>query len=277
MSGLAEHTRCYRPVVDIVALIALRTPVEEEAPLLAAELGTTAYETALLLRAPSPVPLLRTDDRGRALDLLARLRARGHDVVACDASAVVSAEDMIQVRAFRIEADAFVVTSGAVGGAEERVPSGSVVALVRAVHRTRVEQIEKTAERKLSLGRAAMSGGLLLSKTVTTTRTQSSEEREQVLYLFRRGGAPLLVSQSRARYEGLGSAMRPAQLENFASLLRLLRERFPGAPYDERLLAPRPQQDRVRAGAGGQLSVSSSDGVDLLAHLVALASTRAIP
>lgn len=266
--------RCYRAVVDIVALIALRTSVEDEAPLLAPELGVTPYETALLLRGPSPVPLLRTDDRGRALGLLAGLRARGHDVVACDASAVVSAEDMLQVRAFRVELDAFVATSST--GVEERIPWADVVALVRAVHRTRVEQVEKTAERKLSLGRAAMSGGLLMSKTVTTTKTQTSEEREQVLYVFRRGGFPLLMSQSRARYEGLGAEMRPVQLENFATVVRLLRERSPGAAYDERLLAPRPQNERLRAGPSGQSSASSSDGADLLAHLVALATTRAI-
>jgi hypothetical protein len=259
--------------VDIVALMALRTTVEAEAPPLAADLGSTAYETALLLRAPSPVPLLRTADRARALDLLGKLRARGHDAVACDASAVVSADAMLPVRSFRFEEDAFVVV-GAPGG-EERVPAGDLLALVRAVHRTRTDQIEKTDERKLSLGRAAMSGGLLMTKTVTSTKTQSTEERDQVLYVFRRGGAPLLMSQSRARYDGLGPQLRPSQLENFVTVVRLLRERAPEAPYDERLLAPRPQLERVRAGAGGHVSASSSDGVDLLAHLVALASARA--
>ena len=35
--------------MDIVALLSLGTPVEVEAPLLAADLGSTTYETALLL------------------------------------------------------------------------------------------------------------------------------------------------------------------------------------------------------------------------------------
>ena len=125
----------YGREVDIVALTALRGSVEEEAPRLAADLGTTPYDTALLLRSPAPVPLLRTDDRARALALLARLRERGHEAVACDASAIVSADAMVQLRAFRLEVDALVVTS--TSAEPERVAWADVVALVRAMHRTR--------------------------------------------------------------------------------------------------------------------------------------------
>jgi hypothetical protein len=253
--------------------MALRTAVEVEAPLLALELGTTVYETALLLRTPTPVPLLRTDDRARALDLLSRLRARGHDAVACDVGAVVPADSMLHVRSLVVDDDACVVTGK--GGTEERVALGEVVAMVRATHRTRTEAVEKSAEKRLSLGRAAMSGGLLMTKTVSRSATRSVEEREQVLYVFVRGRAPLLLAQSRLRYEQLGADLRPSQGENFATVVRRLRERAPHAAYDERLLAPRLATERVRAGAGGSVSASSSDGVDLLAHLIALAGARA--
>lgn len=258
-----------------MALISLGTPVEVEAPLLAADLGATPYETALLLRAPSPVPLLRTDDRARAIDLLAKLRGRGHDVVACDAGAVVSSAAMIHVRSFVLEADALRVTSSS--GQAERVEWGRAVAFVRAVHRTRSESVEKNTSQKFDLGRAAISGGILLTKKVTTTTKLASEEREPVLYVFRQDGAPLLFVQSRTRYEGLGGDLRPSQLENFATLVRVLRDRAPRAAYDERLLAPRPGNDRIRAGANGAVSSSTADGVDLLAHLVAMAVSRTTP
>jgi hypothetical protein len=258
--------------VDIVALMSLATAVEVEAPLLAADLGTIPYETALLLRGPSPVPLLRTDDRARALDLLAKLRARGHDAVACDASAVVSSDAMTRPRSFRLEADALAFISAE--GKEDRVSSADVVALVRAMHRSRSDHIEKTEQSKFSLGRAAMSGGLLMTKKVTTEKVQTSEEREQVLYLFRRGGVPLLFALSRTHYEGLGVDLRPAQIENFGTLVRLLRSRSPAAPYDERLLLPRPAADRVVAGNGGMSSASSAANIDLLAHLIALALSK---
>jgi hypothetical protein len=258
--------------VDIVALIALGTPVEVEAPLLAADLGATAYETALLLRAPSPVPLLRTDDRARALELLAKLRSRGHQVVACDASAVVSSAAMTHVRSFVLEAEALAVKSA--NGQEDRVEWSDAVAFVRAVHRTRSESLEKNTSQKFDLGRAALSGGIMVTKKITTTTKHASEEREPVLYVFRQSGVPLLLQQSRTRYEGLGAVLRPSQIENFATLVRVLRERAPRAAYDERLLAPRPGNDRIRAGANGAVTSSTSDGIDLLAHLVAMAVSR---
>ena len=274
-------TGCYRPFVDIVALVSLGTAVEVEAPLLAADLGCTAYEAALLLRAPTPVPLLRTEQRPRALDLLTKLRARGHGVVACDAATVVSSDAMTNVRSFVLSPDALVVTtpSAAPPGhvASDRCAWADVLAFVRAVHRSRSESVQKSTTQQLALGRAALSGGIMLTKKTITTVKQGAEEREPVLYVFRRSGAPLLLQQSRVRYESLGSELRPVQLENFAILVRTLRERAPHAPYDERLLLPRPGTERVRAGVNGAVSTSSADGVDLLAHVVAMAIAQASP
>ena len=261
--------------MDIVALTALRSSVEDEAPRLAADLGSTPYETALLLRSPPPVPLLRTDDRARALALLAKLRERGHEAVACESSAVIAADAMTHARSFRLEPDALVVTPTTTAE-PVRAAWADLIAFVRAMHRTRSEHVEKNAERKFSLGRAAMSGGVLMTKTVASTTKHTSDEREQVLYVFRRGATPFLFTQSRARYDGLGADLRASQIENFAVLIRLMRERAPDAVYDERLLAPRPGLDRVRPGAtAGSISASSSDGIDLLAHLIALAGARA--
>jgi hypothetical protein len=263
--------------MDVVALMALAGSVDDEAPHLAADLGTTAYEAGLLLRSPPPVPLLRTEDRARALDLCNRLRARRHDVVACEASAVVASHAMTPVRSFRLDEDAFVISSAATGSAAApaKVPWSDVVALIRAVHRSSSEHVEKSDERKLSLGRAAMSGGFLMTKTVTKSAKVAIEEREQVLYVFRQGGTPLLATISRTRYEGLAAMLRPSQIENFNTLVTTLRERAPHAVYDERLLAPRPGLGRVRAGTAGSVSASSSEAIDLLAHLIALAGTRA--
>lgn len=261
--------------MDIVALIALGTPVETEAPLLAADLGLTAYEAALLLRAPSPVPLLRTDDRDRARSLLAALRGRGHDAVACDAAAVVASDAMIHVRSFVATPDTLAVVDAS--GQADRLEWASVIAFVRAVHRTRSESVDKVTAQKFDLGRAAMSGGIMVTRKVTTTTKHASEEREPVLYVFRRGGLPLLFAQSRLRYDGLGASLRPSQLENFITLVRELRDHAPFAAHDERLLAPRPGEGRVRAGANGAVHASSSDGVDVLAHLVAMATSRTTP
>ncbi|MDB4944605.1 MAG: hypothetical protein JWP97_4139 [Labilithrix sp.] len=262
--------------MDIVAILALGTSVDDEAPHLAAALGLTAYEAALALRAPCPTPVLRTEDRPHALAVLAGLRSRGHDAVACDSAAVATGSALFPVRAFTLTAERCAVTSLASGAAAE-VRWDDVVALVRGVHRSFSESLEKGTTQKLSLGRAALSGGLMMTKKVSSETKHTSSEHEPVLYVFRRSGAPLLFQQSRVRYDGLGPALQPSQLQNFATLVRLLREHAPRAPYDERLVSARPSTDRVRAGAGGSASSSTADSVDLLAHLVALSTSRASP
>lgn len=196
----------------VVAILALAAPVESEAPILASELGLTAYDVALALRAT----------------------------------------DMHVVRSFALEADALV-------DAGERLPYESITALVRAVHSARVETTEKSTAKQISIGRAALTGGILATKNVATERTRVSEAREQVLYVFS-ASRPWLVVASRARYDALGAELlRPSQAENFEQLATILRSRCAGARFDDRLLA-----------------VKNADAptTDLLANLVAIAITR---
>lgn len=247
----------------VVAVVRLASSVEEEAPVLAAELGKTAYEVGLVLRGGMPAIAVRTDDRARALTILQNLRARGHEAVACDESAVVASDAMTQVRSFRFDPDALV----AIGphGVEERFVFADALAFIRATHASRSETVEKTRERKMSLGRAALSGGLINTKTVTKERVVMTEDRDFALYMFRRpgaggsDGAPWLVLATRARYEGLGPDLQRSQIENFDVLLRRLRESAPQAVFDERLHTRR---------------VDPESPVDLLAHLLALSTAR---
>lgn len=255
----------------VVALIGLAAAVEQEAPALAAELGVTAYEAGLLLRSATPAIVLRTDDRERATDLLGTLRGRGHDALAFDASAVVASEDMVNPRSFRLDDDALV----SLGAKQERLPFSDLFAIARAVHSTRTGSVTTTKERKLSIGRAALSGGLLTSKTVTKERARTAEEREPVAYLFRRSGeTPWLLASTRLRYDALGPQIRPSQLENFELLLRTLRELAPASVYDTRLVAVRSVAEEVRSAGRGEQRATSSRGVDLLAHVVAMSVAR---
>jgi hypothetical protein len=264
-------TECYALLVDVVAVVALSRSVEEEAPKLAADLGLTAYETAVTLRAPMPVIVFRSDDRARTLDVTARLRARGHDVVACDLHDVVSSDDMFRPKAFRFDGGDFV---GIGHGEEHRLPLANVFALVRATHSTRSEDTVVTNERKISLGRMAMTGGLLASKTVSKESRRVTTEREPVLYVFRSDGPPWLLASTAMRYDGLGEAMKLSKIENFEVLIKTLRERATSATFDARLLAVRASPTLVTAGPK-HLSMSSSASLDVLAHIVATALSRA--
>ena len=263
----------------VVALLALARTVEEEVPALAADLGVTPYDAGQLLRSGPPSILLRVADRERAAWLLARVRARGHDAVAFDASEVAASDVMPTVRSFTLEAAALVCACH--GRPDERVEFPDLVALVRAVHQTRTESTVSTKQTSVSLGRLALSGGLTLTKTVTKEAKKSTDDREAVLYLFRRVGKPVLFGATRARYAGLGADVRPTQAENFERVIALLRERAPDAAYDARLVSLRVGvREKVSlAGASGSalgltMTASSASAVDILAHTVALALAR---
>lgn len=264
----------------VVALLTLARTVEAEAPALAADLGVTAYDAGQLLRSGTPSVLVRTAERERAAWLLGRLRERGHDAVAFDLAAVVASSIMPTVRSFTLEPSGSALVCACYGRAAERVEFGDLVAIVRAVHQTRTESTSTAKVRTVDLRRVAFSGGLMATKTVTKESRQVSEEREPVLYLFRRVGSPVLFGQARAHYMGLGAEVRPTQAENFARVIALLRERAPDAAYDTRLVALRVgvREKVALAGAGlagqGAMTASSASAVDVLAHTVAMALSR---
>jgi hypothetical protein len=240
-----------------VALMALAGPVDTVVGSLATDLGTTAYELRLTLGAGFPAVVLATTDEARAASVERTLRARGHRVVSCARREVVPSSAMTVLRDFELRPGGV----AAVAGAFEVLPYDDLGALLRASHRAVTETTTEVKERKFRPGMALATGGLVLSKTTTKEVTSRTEEREQVLYLFRRSGAPpWLLRERSARYGGLGAELGRTSLENFATLTKKLRGLAPSAFYDERLMSARA----VRGVAEG------ADAADLLAHLLAM-------
>jgi hypothetical protein len=215
--------------------------------------------------------VLSTQDRERAVALLAKIRARGHDAMACDGAAVVASGAMIPMRAFTLGD-----VSVTLDDRPDELPYDDILALLRASHRKQIEQTSETKEKKLNPGMALATGGLVMTKTVTKQSTAQTEEREQVLYAFRKSGqTPWLLRETGARYRG--PAIAPTSLENFTRTVAKLRERAPGAAYDERLMQTRKVAERtVRSSVGGVETAQTTvdGGVDLAAHLLALGAAR---
>ena len=251
-----------------VALAELHRTAEEEATDLAEDLACTVYDARLLLAGGLPAIVRKTPDRAQALDLLARLRARGHGAVACDVAACVASAAMGAMRRFRLEADAIALDEGG-----DRLPYEDVLALVAAVHRSRTETETKSREVKFSMGRALMTSGMSMTKTVTKESHATTEQRESVLYVFRRSGAtPWLLREHGTTWAGNGLPLAPTASENFKATVAALRARAPGAAYDDRLVTRRVGERAALSGGAGTTTVkTSSDGaIDLLAHVLAL-------
>jgi hypothetical protein len=255
--------------VFVVAVAELKGTTESEAAALAADLGVTPYEARLLLAPGTPAVVKTTPDRGLALELLARLRARGHGAVACDTSAVVASSAMVAMRRLRVGEQA--VTLDDRPG--DRLPHDDVLALVAAVHRRRVDTASQTRETKLSVGRAVMTGGMAFTKTVKTDSRSATEDREAVLYVFRRSGAtPWILHEHGTSWAGVGRPLAPSEGENFRLAVELLRALAPAAAFDDRLVTRRAPERASLSGGGGTTTVTTSSeaGMDLLAHLVAM-------
>jgi len=256
----------------VVGITQLATTIDVESPLLASDLGLTAYEARMYLLPGLPAIAMLTPERSRALELLARLRARGHEALAFDSNAVVASQDMCALRRFRFEADALVTENPQ----EQRLPYEAILATLRATHHTRVETTTEEKSRKFSAGRALMSGGLLMTKSTTSSSTTRSEDRQEVLYVFRNDGEPpWLIRESGPKYEGLGERMASTERANFVTLVAMVREFAPSALIDDRLVSrkvpERISQVAVQSFAKGRsVEASSEAGVDLLAHLLAM-------
>ncbi len=256
----------------VVALSRYATTLDAEVPALATDLGSTAYETRMIVAGGLPAIVLTTPDKTRALALLASLRSRGNEALAFDSSAVISNQDMIPLRQFQIEPDALV----AEGPSPERLPFADILALIKASHDRQVTTNTEEKKRSFSAGRALLSGGLVMTKTTTSSSMSRTEDRQEVLYLYRRSGqTPFLLRETGTKYAGLGERMVATERANFLATIALLREKAPSAAYDERLVSKKlPEklsQIAVQSMAGGNRIEASTDaGVDLFAHLLAM-------
>lgn len=247
-----------------------------EVSALAPLLGVGAYELRLGLSAPLPVVLLETEDAERARSLLAALRARGHGAVACDASHVAQSSDLLQPKTFGLEPDALLFA--APGREPTRMSHADVLALILATLVVDQESTQELREKKLSLGRAALTGGLVRSKTTTVTARSATRETERVLFVLHRAGrGHVLLRETRLHYTGLGPRMGKSATESFTTLVGVLRSALPQAPYDDRLLKPRAGSSLrlSRTSSSSSVTTSNEREVYLCVHLLAVAMLQA--
>lgn len=254
----------------VVAVTELRSPIETEATRIAEDIGSTAYELRIQLTAGMPAVVLSTQDMALAQRVLTRITERGNLAVGVDDDYVVDSESMVTMKRFRMDPDGYRTEEAP----NELLPYGDVLAIVRATHRLSSSSRTVVKERKFSAGRALLSGGLVMTKTTTRETKQSSDEREHVVYLFRRSGErPWILRQDEAKYHMLGDKMQPTNALNFPLVVTRMRESSPTAIFDTRLVSVKRIPERnvsLTASQSGTVVSSFTYGVDLLAHLLAM-------
>jgi hypothetical protein len=210
---------------------------------LAAVLGKTLLEARGRLSEPEGGPsVLATFGEAAAAEAYAEeLRSRGFAVLVLPSAEVEKEKDRFVVKCFEIGPDG--LRAQARQG-EREVAWSDVRLLLRGIVRVRSERTKVTEQRKLSLGRAVLTGGLMVTKTVKSSKHEVVTENAGFLHLYPAAGPPLAFRQGEINYAGLGPRLHPSVAANFAALVDALRRASPRALYDERLATP-PGQARL--------------------------------
>lgn len=229
-------------------VVAVRTLEGPEAPRIAAitaALGLTPYEARGRVQGPAPRVVATFGQRGPA-DRAAEL------LDAANLSPIVLGDEQIESDARRLFARSFSLTPSGVrfvrrDGQAFDVEGANITLLLRGTRIRRDQRTEVTTERKLSVGKAVLTGGLLLTSKKEKETVISTEVREGFLAVYADGAPDFLLGETTILYDGLGAAMGPTRAANFARLVTELRQRAVSAPYDERLLT-RAGQAQVLGG-----------------------------
>jgi hypothetical protein len=225
-----------------VAVTRWGAPLDAELPELAQMLGVTPYDCRLRLGGGLPVIVCLEKDAAAARARVQRLQARGHGAVCCATDVVPGAAERSEVREFERNEAGLLVTDSA--GNRHELRYDDIQALVRASSITAEQNTVTTIEKKLNMGRALLSGGLIVHKKTEKVTRSASEAREQVLYVFLRSRlAPFVFRELQVRYQGLGELRTSTSLQNFLALIELLRAQAPSALYDQRFLTQKRKLD----------------------------------
>jgi hypothetical protein len=209
--------------------------------------------------------VLHTDASHERLETLAAaLEGAGFVTLVVDPAHTPDDSERVRVRRLELRADGLTAFDGAEQAYD--CPTTAVALVQRGVRATTHEEEERVVKKKLSLGRALATGGMVVRKKVETVVTHASETREAFLLVQRSdGGAELILYERALHYQFLGAAMQPASFANLQATQARLTQLAPAARIDDRVARP---------GFVTGLPASSADPVDLGLQLVWLAYLR---
>jgi hypothetical protein len=245
----------------------------EELPPFAAALGIGAYDVRMKLASPAPSVLASALPAAAAQRLLELLHSRGHGAITVAVDTLLAPGLMLQARSVSVSERALAGLD--TQGQPFSLPFTEISATLRASEQSDLSETVATQGKKLALGRAILSGGLLRNKTVTKLETTESSDRQPIAYIFQGDQRPPLVLKERClNYEGLGVHRGLTAHESFEKLLSHLRAQVPGSLHDDRLLTQKRKLELTSVkGVGPERVISNSnEGANALAaQLIVLA------
>ena len=243
----------------------VRAPADGEARAAAARVtGLALADVNRRLAGVLPRVLTAAADPDQAQAMASALELAGFAPVVFDPALVPDDEQRLLPRQLRVESAGLVAVDDR--GIEHPCPAAAIDLAQRGIRSTRSSMKVKTTERRLDIGRAVLSGGLMLTRKVDKTTVKTTGGDEGFVLIQRNDGAPdIMLYERRLDYRFLGAEMQPSSHANLQLLWDRLQPLVPAGGTDERVGRP---------GFISGLPATSADPLDLALHLVALARTR---
>jgi hypothetical protein len=222
--------------MNIVAIYNLDKDKDRLSKALAATLGKTAYEARSRLCVPGggPSVIAVFQDDTKAEDCAEKLRANGFDTVVLRQEEIESDRTRFLARNFEFTGDSLYVESRQMQ--DLILPYHDIGLMLYGTGIAVHNENETVKERKFSMGRALMTGGVVVTKSESHNVRTEEEDRERFLYIYAPEQQTVVFRENALRYNSLGKALQPSRSANFNHVVTELRRLSPLSAFDDRLL-----------------------------------------
>ncbi len=201
-------------------------------------IGKDAYQTRMLLAGSIPRIVARCNGVREAEALARQLREVGLTTIVCSEAELRG--PFHGVRAKTLEFGDRGVNFKTEGGAGVTLGVGSVFLIIKGLRQPapEVEDAPAKTRLKLDVGKSLVMGGLPVLKRVKEKPKSDSSQSEWFLRLYERASSEPRVEilQYDMNYSFLGTETTLSSVANFINVVKRLREIYPQAIYDERLM-----------------------------------------
>lgn len=205
------------------------------AEVIAAALNILVFEARQKITGADPVTIASFAEQNQAEELATKLIHAGIPTLVIETQQLRSHNRQQHVSRFELGAETLLVKT--LSGELLNIDYETINLLLLATCSAgQIETTNTTTQRKFSVGKTLLSGGIPMTKKVKTTETLKSEERDKTLWIYTRSGETLIFTCNVMNYTGLGDARQMTRELNFTYLLKQLQRLAPQAHYNEQLL-----------------------------------------
>jgi hypothetical protein len=232
---------------------------------LAEALDKTMYEARARTSDPEggPAVVARYGEIEPAWACTGRLRANGISPILLTPEDVETDARRLLVRSFELGERGLTATSRR--GETAEIAYRDLRLFLRGVRIDEKTDLKTTEQRKFSMGRALLTQGLMMTKTVRKTEKVTSADREEFFHLYVEGRPPLVFRSGALDYRSFGPALQPSVQANFTHLVERMRQLLPEVRYSERLAN---SQSRTRILGPGLKDEHLDVAISLLARVL---------